>query len=46
MKKLLYIFLILFSSGIAITSCTEEEIAPMDKLEDNGGGGVTDPKNT
>jgi hypothetical protein len=44
MKKLLYILLIVFSTGIAITSCTEENVTPTQ--QDTGGGGGIDPKTT
>jgi len=43
MKKLLYILLVSFSISAFMTSCTEEEVAPQEQL-DNGGGHVIDPK--
>jgi hypothetical protein len=44
MKKLFYILLIAFSTSMAITSCTEEEITPKDLNEGtptNGGTGTS-----
>jgi hypothetical protein len=42
MKKIFYMLLIVIGSSLAITSCTEEEVTPVDL--DNGGTGVMDPK--
>ena len=42
MKKLFYIVMITFATSIAITSCTEEEVAPSSVM--NGGGNAHDPK--
>lgn len=39
MKKLIYILLFALASGMTITSCTEEEVAP---VENGGGSGSTD----
>lgn len=42
MKKLFYILLISFVSSLAITACTEEDVAPA--TENNSGGtGSGDP---
>jgi hypothetical protein len=41
MKKLLYTFLFLAFSGLAITSCTEEEVSPNTTQQSNGGGNGT-----
>jgi len=47
MKKLLYIALITVASSIAITSCTEEDVAPVANdtniTTNNGGGGTSGP---
>jgi hypothetical protein len=43
MKKLLYILLITFVSGFALTSCTEEEVAPATASGSGAGGGGSDP---
>lgn len=42
MKKAFSIILFALVTSLAITSCTEEEVAP--KSEWNGGGGAIDPK--
>lgn len=42
MKKILYILLVAFASTITFSSCTEEEITPVNVR--NGGGGISDPK--
>ncbi|NJM25722.1 MAG: hypothetical protein HC859_09765 [Bacteroidia bacterium] len=41
MKKLFYILILAFASGLAITSCTEEEVKP--STDNGGGGGQIDP---
>ena len=44
MKKFFYILLLSAITACAMTSCTEEEVAPT-TLEDNGQGGTgSDPK--
>jgi hypothetical protein len=42
MKKLFYILLFAFTTSVAISSCTEEEVKPATET-DNGGGAVNDP---
>lgn len=42
MKKIIYVLLIAFTTSIAFTSCTEEEVAPTTVM--NGGGQGSDPK--
>lgn len=44
MKKAIYYLLFFAFSTIAFTACTEEEVAPSVDLQENGGGGVQDPK--
>lgn len=41
MKKMFYVLFIAIAASLAITSCTEETIAP---AAENGGGGAYDPK--
>ena len=43
MKKILYILLFSLCCNLVITSCTEEEITPIEN-SDKSGGGATDPK--
>jgi len=43
MKKFIYILLISVFSGIALSSCTEEEVTPNTEL-DNGGGEASTSK--
>jgi hypothetical protein len=40
MKKFVYILLLAFSSAFAITSCTEEDVAPVSETN-NGGTGTS-----
>jgi hypothetical protein len=44
MKKIIYLLLFAFSTSMALSSCTEEEITPSTELSRNGGGGASDPK--
>ena len=37
MKKVVYMILIAFATSLAVTACTEEEVAPSTVM--NGGGG-------
>lgn len=39
MKKIFYILLLAMTASMAITSCTEEEVAP--STEFNGGGNIS-----
>jgi hypothetical protein len=39
MKKIIYILLIAFSTSMAITSCTEDEVVPTNTSENTGGQG-------
>jgi hypothetical protein len=41
MKKIIYIILFALTSSLAITACTEEEVAP--STSENGGGSGHDP---
>ena len=41
MKKILFICLLAFVSGLTVTSCTDEAVAP--KGGPNTGGGTSDP---
>ncbi|NJM25721.1 MAG: hypothetical protein HC859_09760 [Bacteroidia bacterium] len=41
MKKLFYVLMFALASGLAITSCTEEEVKP--STDNGGGGGQIDP---
>jgi hypothetical protein len=41
MKKIIYILFLSFVSVLAITSCTEEEIAPKSELENGGANNST-----
>lgn len=43
MKKTLYILLISFAASMAFTSCAEEDIKPVEKVSNGGGGGSFDP---
>ena len=38
MKKILFICLLAFVSGLTVTSCTDEVIAPKDDSGNTGGG--------
>jgi hypothetical protein len=42
MKKFFYVLLVVFSSAVTITSCTEEVVDP--KSETDGGGAGNDGK--
>ncbi len=42
MKKVFYMILIAFATSMAITACTEEEVAPSTVM--NGGGDFKDPR--
>ncbi|HYF71100.1 MAG TPA: hypothetical protein VD884_23385 [Ohtaekwangia sp.] len=41
MKKIIYILLIAFSTSLALTSCTEEEVKPKPQLTNPAGGAST-----
>jgi hypothetical protein len=43
MKKILYILLVSLCCSAVMTSCTEEEITPIEN-SDKSGGGASDPK--
>ena len=43
MKKLFYTFLLVLASVMTITSCTEEDVAPVTETNNGGGAGSTDP---
>lgn len=43
MKKIIYILLLVLTSGMALTSCTEDEVKPVSDLENGGGNGGHDP---
>ncbi len=43
MKKFIYVILFGALVSLTVSSCTEEEVKPSTDLEENGGGGVTDP---
>jgi hypothetical protein len=43
MKKILFIALLAFVSGLTVTSCTDEVIAPKDDSGSNNGGTTGDP---
>ncbi len=43
MKKFIYILLLAVSSALVVTSCTEEEVAPVADTN-NGGTGASDGK--
>lgn len=45
MKKIIYILLFVFVSGLTFSSCTEEEVAPSSELENGSGSGSVDGKN-
>lgn len=45
MKKLIYILLFTFVSGLAFSACTEEEVTPSTELDNGSGSGSTDGKN-
>mgnify|MGYP005812080007 CR=1 FL=1 len=42
MKKIIYILLVAFTCSMAVSACTEEEVAPSTVM--NGGGSGSDPK--
>lgn len=43
MKKFICIALFAFVSALTVTSCTEEDVAPISEVENGGGGQSTDP---
>jgi hypothetical protein len=43
MKKIIYSILFGVLVSLSVSACTEEEVKPSNELEDNGGGGATDP---
>lgn len=42
MKKFIYILLFALVSTISVTSCTEEEVAPSNELENGGANNTPD----
>jgi len=42
MKKLFYLIVFFIASSVALSACTEEEIAPAN--QENGGGTASDPR--
>jgi hypothetical protein len=45
MKKFIYILLFALVSSVTISSCTEEEVAPVADVENGGATNNTDGKN-
>ena len=44
MKKIIYIALFAFVTSLTISSCTKEEVKPVNIIGENGGGsGSSDP---
>jgi hypothetical protein len=41
MKKFIYSALFVLATTLAVTSCTEEEVAPTSETSNNSGGGVS-----
>jgi len=42
MKKLFYILIVSIAASLAITSCTEEDVAPSLESSGSGGGSMND----
>jgi len=43
MKKLLYTLALAIAVTATLSSCTEENVKPKTEVDNNGGGGSTDP---
>ncbi|MFO7257389.1 MAG: hypothetical protein DIU61_006825 [Bacteroidota bacterium] len=43
MRKIIYILVIAFVSSMALSSCTEDEVSPVEKPHNGGGAGSLDP---